>query len=953
MSTTIPKSVLDLIERFKAQESAFLSSKYKEAQLRQEFIDPLFSALGWDMENKQGSSEAYKDVVHEDSIMIGGAYKAPDYSFRVGGSRKYFLEAKKPNVDILGDASSAFQLRRYGWSAKLDVSILTNFRQFSIYDCRTRPKNSDKAPICRLQAFTCDDLPSIWEQLSNVFSKDAILSGGYDAYLEKKKSQRGAMTVDDAFLEEIEGWRTQLAKNIAAKNPLLSSRDLNFSVQAIIDRIVFLRICEDRGIEHYGQLREISKTERVYSALTKVFERADDVYNSGLFHFKKEGARNSPPDLLTSSLLVDSHVIGKILGSLYYPESPYEFSVLPSDILGQVYERFLGKVIRLSSSHKAVIEEKPEVKKAGGVYYTPTYISQEIVAQVLTPLVQNKKPSNVTEIHVLDPACGSGSFLIEAYEFFLKWHLEYYVSNNPASYKKAVFQASSKDWRLTVEERKRILLNNIYGVDIDPQAVEVTKLSLLLKVLEGANRDTIERQLKLFNQRALPDLEQNIKCGNSLVGSDYIDVKSGDLFGANDIDSVNPFDWEKEFALIFKRGGFDAIIGNPPYLYSAAKEYAEYFSERFKLAQYQTDYYVYFIEKSLQLIRKGGKFGFIISDSWINSEKFSILRNYLLKNHRINCLIVFDYPVFSKATLENSILLLTAHDAPHEFPIVRYMTPRNSRKVNSISPQDAVDTGIIAVREQQGTRALLTKIEKGRERLGSLVRINRGLHAYRTDGYGRSKFRNGPQTKRDKEERSYHAPKKLDESYLPEYRGKDVDRFESKSSGLYISYGEWLAEPREPEFMYSEKIVLRKILGKKLHGTFLPNPAAIDQSLYVVISKAGDSDLLKYILGVLSSKLAAWYLRNKHSIFDTLYPWYTKAQLSDFPVPSISSEIVQLVEALMAIKAGPKPLAGHALTLYNRRLDALEDDLDQAVFRLYGLNPADVEFIASEGTEGS
>ncbi|MDA8238820.1 MAG: hypothetical protein M0Z67_00450 [Nitrospiraceae bacterium] len=295
----------------------------------------------------------------------------------------------------------------------------------------------------------------------------------------------------------------------------------------------------------------------VYRRLFQIFRNADERYNSGLFHFENEKTRHESPDDLTPSLDIDDKTLKEIIRRLYYPESPYEFSVLPADILGQVYEQFLGKVIRLTAGHRAIVEEKPEVRKAGGVYYTPTYIVDYIVKNTVGKLlnpdgydapvipakagiqsetldprlheddkpIKTMTPKEVSKIRILDPACGSGSFLLGAYQFLLDWHRDWYVNNVPqkwaAGKNPVVYQAQGGDWHLTTAEKKRILLNNIYGVDIDSQAVEVTKLSLLLKVLEGENNQTLERQLRFFHERALPDLGDNIKCGNSLIGPDF------------------------------------------------------------------------------------------------------------------------------------------------------------------------------------------------------------------------------------------------------------------------------------------------------------------------------------------------------------------------------------------------------------------------------------------------
>lgn len=478
-----PPIVAALIDRFEQNRESYKSQGYNETQVRREFLDPFFEALGWDVANKQGYAEAYKDVIHEDAIKIGGNTKAPDYCFRIGGARKFFLEAKKPSVNVKDENSPAYQLRRYAWSAKLPLSILTDFEEFAVYDCRTRPTSSDKPSTGRIFYLTYRDYLAKWDEIASIFTKEAVLKGSFDKYAVTDR-KRGTATVDVEFLKDIETWREALAKNLAVRNPTLSVHELNFAVQRTIDRLIFLRICEDRGIEPLEQLRLILNGKNIYDRLQTVYQQADDRYNSGLFHFHPDKDRAESPDDLTPRLKIDDKILKDIIGRLYYPQSPYAFSVFPTEILGQVYEQFLGKVIRLTSGHQAKVEEKPEVKKAGGVYYTPVYIVEYIVKHTVGALCESKTPAQITKLYILDPACGSGSFLLGAYSYLLAWHQKWYVEHGPERYRKELFKTMGGDWRLKTTEKRRILLNNIYGVDIDSQAVEVTKLSLLLKVLD-------------------------------------------------------------------------------------------------------------------------------------------------------------------------------------------------------------------------------------------------------------------------------------------------------------------------------------------------------------------------------------------------------------------------------------------------------------------------------------
>ena len=423
---------------------------------------------------------------------------------------------------------------------------------------------------------------------------------------------------------------------------------------------------QDRGIENYGRLQEIQKHKDIYKELTKLFQQADDRYNSGLFHFRREKENTEAPDDLTLNLIIDDKTMKDILKNLYYPESPYEFSVLPSQILGQIYEQFLGKIITVSPGRRVTVEEKPEVKKAGGVYYTPTYIVDYIVKETVGKLLEGKTPKDAEKITILDPACGSGSFLIGAYQYLLDWHKNWYVENNPDKWTKGkspkLYQTETGDWFLTTGERKKILLNNIYGVDIDNQAVEVTKLSLLLKVLEGESDQRLTTQLKMFQERALPDLSKNIKCGNSIVGIDFYDTVDIKSLEPEEHYKINPFDWQKEFPEVFKKEnpGFDTVIGNPPYvrqetLGTVFKEYAQ---KHFSSYTGTADLYVYFFEKSHKLLCNGGYFGMICSNKFMRSNYGKGLRKFLLKKTALKQIIDFgELPVFKKAATFPAIFI--------------------------------------------------------------------------------------------------------------------------------------------------------------------------------------------------------------------------------------------------------------------------------------------------------
>ncbi|MBC7170024.1 N-6 DNA methylase, partial [Candidatus Bipolaricaulota bacterium] len=889
-----PREVRALVQRFQENRASYVSGPYNETQTRREFVDPFFTALGWDVANVQGYAEAYKDVVHEDAIVIGGLTKAPDYSFRVGGVRKFFVETKRPGVRIRDDAAAAFQLRRYAWSAKLPLSILTNFAELAAYDCRIKPERSDPASRARVLYLTCDEYDARWDELAGIFAKEAVLKGSFDRYAESTKAKRGTAEVDDAFLAEIEGWREELARNLALRNPGLTQRDLNFAVQRTIDRVIFLRICEDRGIEPYGRLQALLNGPNVYPRLGELFRRADERYNSGLFHFRPERGRPEPPDELTLGLVVDDKVLKDILRRLYYPDSPYEFSVLPADILGQVYEQFLGKVIRLTPGHRAVVEEKPEVRKAGGVYYTPTYIVDYIVEHTVGVLLAGKTPQEVggftqawkrsakhRPLRVLDPACGSGSFLLGAYQYLLDWYRKKYVEDGPERHAKGrnprLYRGPGGEWRLTTAERKRILLAHIYGVDIDPQAVEVAKLSLLLKVLEGETRETLDSFYRLFQERALPDLGANIKCGNSLIGPDFFAQAEYSLLDEEERHRINPFDWHAEFPDVFSGDapGFDAVIGNPPYvLLQTLKQPSvfAYLSCGYRSAQFKIDTYHVFLERALQLAALGARVGYITPSSYLRNKHARALRSLILESAEVELLRVFLYPVFPGASVDTTITVLRRCNAPdpgHRATVS--ITPQKGGRDQTVQlPQAAWAAHPerhFSVPVGNAVSELVTRIEQRSTPLGAFATAYFGIQTH--------------------DRKRYVAPAPQGASFRPAIDGANIQRYLLIPRREYVDFRPEAVKSGGKEAVYErERIGVRQI-GEVPVATLLPAGVYTLNTIYNIFPVKQTEYDLRFVLGLLVSRAGAWYWRQ--SFFDQkrTFPKIKKDALLRFPVARI------------------------------------------------------------------
>jgi len=1007
-----PPEVLALVERFRENLDSYRDPAYKEARLRREFLDPFFEALGWDLQNKAGHAEAYKDVVHEDALKVGGSTEAPDYGFRVGGQRKFFVEAKKPSVAVGTDVHPAYQLRRYAWSAKLPLAILTDFEELAVYDCRVRPRRSDKSSTARILYMTFEEYPERWGEIAAIFSKDAVLKGSFDRFAEKGR-RRGTATVDEAFLEEIEKWRERLARSLALRNARLSVRDLNEAVQRTIDRIIFLRMCEDRGIEPGGALLALVNGAKIYERLIALFERADDKYNSGLFHFRREPGRDAP-DELTPRLRVDDGVLADIIRGLYYPESPYEFSVLGADILGQVYEQFLGKVIRLTAGHHAKVEEKPEVKKAGGVYYTPTYIVRYIVEETVGRLLAGKTPREASRLRILDPACGSGSFLIGAFERLLDWHRDWYVADGPCSrgnlslqggpekHTKEVYQGAGGQWRLTIREKRRILLNNIFGVDIDGQAVEVTKLSLLLKVLEGENQDSLQRQMRLFHEeRALPDLATNIKCGNSLIGPDFFDGRQMDLFDEDEVHRVNAFDWAAEFPQILgpkvpkRRRGYDAVIGNPPYIrMEAFKELKDYLKSKYACHDERSDLYAYFVERAHRLLAPRGRFGMILSNKFLRANYGRRLRAFLALDAAVEGIVdLAGLPVFPGATVR-TLVLVSGRDGDRKGSVC-YTPPLALEDFaavagGTVTLKEAAARGAFTVEASSlgagswhfappAASDLMRKLKKGSQPLVEYCggKICMGIKSGLGEAFVVDEARKN---------RILKANPKAREIIKPFLNGRDVRRYAVHSPGQYLLYTyhgvlidrypavkahlepfrqrlkaratrqEWY-ELQQPQYAYAELLEGPKIVFPDIAKR--PRFALDEEGHYGANTVYFIPGRDLYLLGLLNSRLAHFYFKATCAGLEGKTETYLRffgQYLEGFPVRVIAGgdthganrrkELVEKVQRMLDLhKRLAKARSVEERGRIQRLIDRTDQEIDGLVYELYGLTEEEIGIV--------
>mgnify|MGYP001415313465 CR=1 FL=1 len=762
--------------------------------------------------------------------------------------------------------------------------------------------------------------------------------------------------------------------------------------------------------------------EKVYPRLVELFQRADEKYNSGLFHFQKEKGREAP-DTLTTQLDLDDKVLKDIFRRLYYPDSPYEFAAMPAEILGQVYEQFLGKVIRLTKGHQAKIEEKPEVRKAGGVYYTPKYIVDYIVENTVGKLLEGKTPQQVggltatfaesktgRPLTVLDPACGSGSFLIVAYQYLLDWYLKQYTEvDKPEKHSRGkeprIYQSNGSGWRLTTGERKRILLAHIYGVDIDYQACEVTKLSLLLKVLEGETEESLTRQLVAFHkERALPDLANNIKCGNSLIGSDFYRDRQGELFDQEETLRINAFDWQTEFGQIFsgKNPGFDAVVGNPPYVrQESISQHKAYLANNYQTYHGVADLYTYFIEKGYQLLTSHGVFGMIVSNKWTRSGYGERLRQFLGATTNLTAIVdLAGLPVFAGATVRPVIVVFDKITATKEFAYTpppdlstfrlftggRLLSEHVSSYSRKLKKSSLLDSGWSF--SDPRVKALLNKLNSNSQPLSAYV----GRKPYFGVKTGLNEVFIIDSSRRDE---LIAADNSSAEIIKPVVGGRDIDKYSLTFASKYLLFCRRGIEIERYPAVYKYLTEFRDVLtpkrsrsdkvGRKpgsyrwyeLQDTvdyfqsfespklIFPDIATecrftLDREGYYGTNTTYVIPGADYwLLAILNSRLAHTYFKEKCAGLEggkTTYLRFFGDYLEHFPVVNarespakknlerLSNQMLDLNTRLPALKTD------HQRTVIERQIAATDREIDQLVYQLYGLTDKEIALI-EEATE--
>lgn len=992
--------ICSLVEDFKAKEAYYLSSAYQEAEVRKDFIDKFFTALGWDVLHNEQKNPYEQEVKVEKGIKVSGAQKRADYAFCLAPNfrdPKFYVEAKKPSKDLF-NADYYFQTIRYGWHKSTPIAILTDFEEFHVLDCRYSPDINTilnrKVKHYHYSEYTDKEK---FAEIYWLFSKEAVANKSLEKYAEtlpKVKSKKDKktlisaethLTIDEAFLMEIDGIREKLAKAFKKNDDNLNSEELTEATQRTVNRLVFIRFLEDKLIEQQHYVSEFGKnnplplnksgasegSNSAWKDFISICRRLDVKYNGIVFKkiFIDDEAFKGPAD----------NEFYNICQDLCHLHSRFLFNEIPIHILGSIYERFLGKVVN-ATDKRVRVEEKPEVRKAGGVYYTPKYIVDYIVQNTIGKLIEGKTSEQIATMKFADIACGSGSFLIGTYECLLDYHSKYYQKYKAKAKIDGCIEKDDK-MVLSIKQKQKILLNNIFGVDIDNQAVEVTQLSLYLKLLEDETTATANEMMVLFHEKILPDMSKNIICGNSLIETDILTNNS---LTDDEERKLNPMDFETAFPEIMRNGGFDAVVGNPPYfsLTTLSRIEQNYFLNTFKTYDNTGDIYCLFFEKGLIINKIKGILSFITSNQWLQTNYGKKLKSFILENSNPDLLINFGgLKIFQNATVDTSILILTKETLKNELRACHFKN--DFTKDGNI--ENYIINNLVTLKDLQTDRWIIAnnkfiELKNKIKQKGIIlqkwdIKINYGIKT----GFNEAFIIN----EEVKNKLCYEDNKSI-EIIRPILRGRDVHKYTKEWANLWLIVTKNGVNIKKYNAIFNhlfshvsslkkradqgenwwnlraciyyddfekEKIIYPETTVRRSEFLLDKEKFFIDKTCFMITGKD-----LTYLNGILASSLMEWFLESELRLLGKNSIQYSKQFIEQIPIPKINftnqteksrhDKVVQLVEQMLDSK---KKLAEAKTekdkSYLERRCTNLDIQIDELVYELYGLTSSEIDII--------
>ena len=621
------EGLIKLVRKYESAKSSGQLQNSSEATMRA-WIDELLSVFGWDVQNTHQILTEHTLGHHEKERLrnIGSTNTRPDYTLVNGKVMLTFVDAKSLSVNIENDKDVAFQIRSYGWSIGAPFSIVTNFEQLAIYDCSVMPNVSDEADYARIHFFKANQYIDVFETLKAYLCRDNIIEGNIKFVRSKGN------TLDEKFSRLLGDIRLELAQAILAKNDVNNIDTLSFYVQTIINRVLFIRVCESRGLEKDGLLLDFASEDFWEAFKTSSYAEFYDHYDGPMF--KKIAS--------LQSLLIDNSAFTHFLTNLYYP-SPYRFDVIPLKTIGDIYDLFLGYHLIIKNG-KITDELKEEFKKSNGAVTTPEYLVNQVIHSAFSDSINKLTISQILKLKIADIACGSGVFIVGAYEFIVHQIERRIIEGETFDENFYILQDGNVN--LTIEGRKTIINNCLYGVDINPEAVEVAKMAISLKLIDNyAPKDF--GAVGILGPQILNGIGANIRCGNSLVNPDIEEVCPKITENSKELQATNAFDWQRAFPEVFEQGGFDYIIGNPPYVevrnYNVnLPQMAIYIKKVYSSSKNgKIDIAIPFIERGISLLNDNGRLGYIVQKRFFKTEYGKGIRKLLTSQQLLNG--IYDY----------------------------------------------------------------------------------------------------------------------------------------------------------------------------------------------------------------------------------------------------------------------------------------------------------------------
>lgn len=945
--------------------------KYNEQQTKDHFIRPLFEALSWNFE---------EDVWPETEV----SRKRVDYAFKIDGVTKFYVEAKALAIN-LDEERWAEQAINYSWHKSVPWVILTDFEGIKVFNTEWDVPDIQS---CRFIEISYREF--LTSNKLHWLSRDSFVKGVLDKKADEVGRKPKRIIIDEQLAGDLVRWRETLYKDLKAYNfKTIDDKKILETVQTILNRLIFIRTLEDRNIEdivlqplvrEWEEKRGI-KANDLLRSLNKAFRKIDKDYDSGLFE-------KGICDFLGEKIDADDNTFVEIIDELYRTKGKkirYNFADIPADIFGSIYEEYLDHIQKGDEVNK-----KTGKRKSQGIYYTPRYIVDYIVENTIGEILKNKTESEINNLKILDPACGSGSFLNRAYQKLIDYWQNRKLKRVSAKCDKLKKFSETYNKKhgnpLSSAEKMIILRNNIFGVDLDLEAVELARLNLLLKM--------VSERIKL------PNLINNIQDGNSLISGSEKELKK--YFGKKWRDK-KPFNWREKFSEIFAQGGFDVVIGNPPYIKEFVSKDA---FEGLKVSPYyqgKMDIWTMFACISIDLLKEGGILSFIAPNNWISNAGASIFRNKILTGGELKTFIDFgDYKVFKDAGIQTMILIFEKKK-PREKYTVDYLKISDKNisenklisdifgekiKIN-IEPKKLIDKNLTFA--EPGYELILEKIRSKKNFELMDEEISNGIHHHH-DSVNKERQKilgdnfsvgDGIFVLSDSEKQKMQLNKKeldiIKPSYTTEQLGrwygnqhnkewviytdssfkdlnkiysylnikKHLDKFKAVITSDNKPYG--LHRAKKEKFFKGEKIIaLRKSPSRPIF-TYVDFDSYVSATFYIIKTIRANQ---KYLVAMFNSNLIAYWLRNKGKMQGNNYQ-LDKAPLVDIPICIGDKEqqktMIDLVDKILKLN---KELQKLDPILYNneyndikKKIEKTDREINRKVYELYGLTEKEIKIV--------